>query len=167
VNASGGGGNSSECVELGLFHANQLANDGLNHVILIGDEPPSPEQEMTELRDKYTSGFFAEARHYVKEAENLAEKQIPVSTFFARTSKFNSLKNETTGEYLTQEAFKVIADKTGGETGELHLQDPTTAVEEVTNLFAKKILGTVANGDTEFADELFERFTHRMQQHSK
>ena len=173
VNAHGGGSNNSECVELGLFHANQLAKDGLNHVILIGDEPPSSESEMLELRKKYApsslkSGAFVEARHYLKESEELAKKHIPVSTFFTRTTMFYSLKDDKTGQYLTEKAFKEIADKTGGEAGELHLEEKATAINEVTSLFAKKIIGTVVqDSDNQLADELYDKFKQRMQQYSR
>ncbi len=174
--ASGGGGNSTEAVELGLYHANQLASAGedrLDHVILIGDEPPTDSQDkINGLRQKYdpennATGAYINVRYYEREVEDLKAKGVPVSTFFTRTRKFEYLKDSETDEYLTQRAFKQIADETGGESGELNLSNSDEAVRAVTDLFARKVIGEIAADDDSFANDLMSKFRTRMQQYSK
>lgn len=173
VQATGGGNNSSECVEVGLFYANKLAASGhLDHVILIGDEPPTTKNDLPNVRRKpenyanalITGGAYSNARHYKVEANLLAQHGVKVSTFFTRTDKFNGLRKN--GKYITQEKFANIADLTGGEKGELNLTDIQKGQKQLTTLFADKILGTIFADNQAAKAEHMERFEARMQQFS-
>lgn len=162
VKATGGGGNEAECLELGLHYANTLADEGvLHHVIVIGDEPPSTEAEINELHRR---GSHLDVQHYLQETTKLANKKVPVSTFFTRTDAFNSIR-DSRGQFLTQTTFAQIAKMTGGEAGELNLADKEKAIADVTRLFAKKIIGAVVPAhDTERQDAMYAKFQSKMQQ---
>lgn len=173
---SGGGGNSSECVELGLYYANQLAissaaeHKPLNHVILMGDEPPSSQAEMDRLRGihgKEVSRYaiYWQAKHYETEAAALKAAEVPVSAFFIRTSKFYSI-NAPGGGYQTEVDFAKIAEITDGETGELDLSSPERGREQVMGLFARKIITSVAKENVTLANEMLEKFQSRVHSYS-
>ncbi len=167
-----GGGNNSECVEVGLYFANELVNVGLQAVVLIGDEPPSTVNEMESLKKVYGKGSlnkdcaFFKAQHYQQETEKLKTAKVPVSTFFTRTQTFEELK-DATGKYPTQEIFAEIARETGGDTGELDLSNSHTAANEVNKTIAKIVSKTIAGEDEAFADELLKKFETRTHQFSK
>jgi hypothetical protein len=173
VKANGGGGNSAECVEVGLCHANQLADEGLNLVILMGDEPPTPSmQDIQTSRSKYCSGAqinsaLENAKFYRTEAEALSQKGIPVSTFFIRTSTFSSIK-DWNGKFTTQRTFEEIAEMTKGETGELLLNNREAAKEQLITLFGKKIITAVVgeNAPAE-VNELMRKYQERIQQYNR
>ena len=88
INVEGGWGN--EAIEIGFWHANQeINNNQIDQIILIGDASPNTEGEVKEKRQKskfgekmWANSKFGNATDYNAQMKQLIEKKVPVLAFY-------------------------------------------------------------------------------------
>jgi hypothetical protein len=132
VDASYGWG--PEAVELALAHANRVLAD---LVVVIGDADAQSAAEIDRKRSESASEAwntdprFSTATYYEPEAQLLAERGCPVSTFFVPKGK---------GQGIVPPGFQAIADATGGDAGVLNINDPRGGADVLTDAVCTQIL---------------------------
>jgi hypothetical protein len=129
------GGISNEAVEIGFWHANQMAAEGLNQIILIGDVPPNNPSDIPRHRASYCGGEaywrttkMAQPTDYQRELGLLKAKGVRIHCFYvndyARTS------------------FQQIAAETGGRCQALDVNSAAGA-DRLTNLVNEVVLQSI------------------------
>lgn len=108
IDASGGTW-EPEAIEIGLWHANRVAETvKINQVILIGDAPPNPRELVNKGRQEYLGESYWETTKFSNstyvddEVEKLKQKGIPVHAFYVKSSakaSFEKIAITTTGHY--------------------------------------------------------------------
>jgi hypothetical protein len=110
-------GQGNEAVEVGLWHAGQQCEEGVDmQVILIGDAPPNTPDEVRRKRedhggeDYWAAAPFAGAVSATAEAAALGARGVPVHAFYVRR-----------GEDVQRE-FEALSRATGGGAGFLDIE---------------------------------------------
>ena len=151
--AVSGGVGGTEAIEVALWHVNQQATrprGKVTQVILIGDQGPSSQTEVTERRaqvkadgligEQYWSKTesFKTAVFYKTELDKdhpINKKKIPIHTNYVPTYS---------GEMPAKTAFEEIARLTGGKCRELRVGNSKDS-EELTHVIAARILKDIEN----------------------
>ena len=131
IDASGGTW-EPEAIEIGLWHANHVAETvKINQVILIGDAPPNPRELVNKGRQEYLGESYWETTKFSNstyvddEVEKLKQKGIPVHAFYVKNS--------------AKASFEKIAITTNGHHGMLDIDSPEGA-EKLTQVVTERIL---------------------------
>jgi len=164
IEATGGSWEDGcEAIEVGLCHALNEAEkkDGLTQVILIGDMPPNNPDKLKSTEGKFAGGQARKKEHQHKFYSGfepadvltgkLAEKKIPIFTFFVRDYP------------STKKAFTTIAEATGG-TAEFLDANSENAHQNLSNIIGKTVLTDVAGEDEELKKKLlvsYGEISHR------
>lgn len=103
------GGQGNEAVEVGLAHVNQeVEKNGVSQAIVIGDAPPNTQGEVATKRagrgeTYWGNTAFKTPTFYQSEVNKLAQKKVPVHTFFVADrakSVFQEIASATHGNCL-------------------------------------------------------------------
>eukprot|EP01061_Rhynchopus_euleeides_P043524 TRINITY_DN75_c2_g1_i2.p1 TRINITY_DN75_c2_g1~~TRINITY_DN75_c2_g1_i2.p1 ORF type:complete len:1751 (+),score=606.97 TRINITY_DN75_c2_g1_i2:360-5255(+) len=145
-----GTGWANEAIEIGLWHANRLAEteEGLDEVILIGDAPANtPEQVVSARADHYGERYwrttpYASRTTASEQVAELADRGVPVHAFHVGSRQG------------VAECFEQLARQTGGQCGALDV-DSDKGHERLTQLVSERVLDTLGG------DDLLQRYRDR------
>uniref|UniRef100_A0A7S1NSQ9 Uncharacterized protein n=1 Tax=Eutreptiella gymnastica TaxID=73025 RepID=A0A7S1NSQ9_9EUGL len=128
----------NEAVEIGLWHVNrEIANGGVDQVVLIADMPPNSLTEVQYKREEKGESYwgltnFKTPTFWETELGYIKDAGIPVHAFYVSAE--------------AQPVFQTIAAETGGMCAALDIYSPAGA-EMLTNIVTERILHSVG-GDT-------------------
>jgi len=147
-----GGDDYEEAIEIGLWHANEEAEqEAVSQVILIGDAPAKLQEQINAYRIKYggesywSKTKFKSPTFYAVELQKLKEKKVLVHAFFvAKGAETN---------------FREIASQTGGRCQELDINSSNGA-QMLTDLVTEEVLRNIGNRKGK-GNELVEAYTRK------
>ena len=152
IQPTGGWGN--EAIEIGLWHVNEeLKNNEVSQVILIGDAPANKVSEVREKRGTlehslgeayWQSTKFKEPTDYQKELNHMKQHwDVPIHAFFVDTRAASN--------------FRKIARQTGGRCESLDINSPQGA-ELLTDVVTEEVLRKVGEQAGGQGDTLVETY---------
>eukprot|EP01061_Rhynchopus_euleeides_P022327 TRINITY_DN3636_c0_g1_i2.p1 TRINITY_DN3636_c0_g1~~TRINITY_DN3636_c0_g1_i2.p1 ORF type:complete len:2096 (+),score=647.50 TRINITY_DN3636_c0_g1_i2:904-6288(+) len=139
---AGGGTWRNEAIEIGLWHANRMADadEGLHEVILIGDAPANTPDQVEIGRSKFHGeSYWRTTPHAIRttadeQARQLAAKGIPVHAFYVAFDD------------AVKTCFEGLAHKTGGQCGPLNVAT-AEGHERLTQLVSERVLDSIGGAD--------------------
>ncbi|KAL4505988.1 hypothetical protein ABPG72_013749 [Tetrahymena utriculariae] len=143
-----GGTYPGESVEVGLWWANeQYKKSPISQVIVLGDQPAHSQEEAERHRNNFGQIYWnttpiKDLNYYVPECQQLNSKNVPVNTFYLKSSAKNS--------------YQEIARLTNGISEYLDINSAQSS-KKLTEVFVVQILKDIGNQDGR-SQELIEAY---------